>query len=48
MTPNNCRTPRICWWLLPIVAMIAMATGSAFAGDQKDMGGWELDSPYNK
>ena len=48
MTPNNRRTIRVCGWLLPVVAMLVLVTGSAFAGDQKDMGGWELDSNYNK
>ena len=38
----------ICRWLLSLVVMSVMATGLAFAGETKDMGGWELDSPYNQ
>lgn len=48
MIPSKSRIFWICGWLLPVVAMLVMVTGSAFAGDQKDMGGWELDSTYNK
>ena len=37
-----------CRWVLPVMVMIAMGAGMAFGGEQKDMRGWELDSPYNQ
>ncbi len=48
MIPNKSRIPWIHWCLLSGAAMIVMGAGIVFAGDQKDMGGWELDSTYNK
>ncbi len=48
MIPKKLRRLRKCWWMLPVVSMIVMGAGSTFAGEQKDMGGWELDSAYNR
>ena len=48
MIPKKLRRLRKCWWMLAVVAMIAMGAGSTFAGEQKDMGGWELGSTYNQ
>jgi hypothetical protein len=42
------RKPRRCGWLLTVVAVIALGAGLAMAGEQKDMGGWELGSAYNQ
>ena len=48
MIPNKSRIFWIPLCLLSVAAMIVIGAGSAFAGDQKDMGGWELGSTYNK
>ena len=48
MTPNKHRISGIGLWLLPLVFMLTMTTGFVFAGEQKDMGGWQLGSTYNQ
>ena len=35
-------------WILPILFLTFMSVGLTLADEKKDMGGWELDSPYNK
>jgi len=35
-------------WMLPVLFLVFMSAGLALAGDQKDMGGWELNSTYNQ
>lgn len=34
--------------ILPLLFFTFMGVGLVLAGEQKDMGGWELNSPYNK
>jgi hypothetical protein len=35
-------------WIVSGLMMMVMGAGFAFAEERKDMGGWELDSPYNR
>ncbi len=48
MILNKFKMSGICCWLLSVVAMIVLGAGFAIAGEQKDMGGWELGSTYNQ
>ncbi len=44
---NQCLAGLIRWAML-FIAMTALGGGLAVAAEKKDMGGWELDSPYNQ
>ena len=48
MLGNNRRMQWMYKWVLPVVMMLAVGTGSSFAEEAKDMGGWELGSTYNQ
>lgn len=48
MTTKNCRTQWMYGWILSLVMLFAMGAGTGFAEQPKDMGGWELESAYNK
>lgn len=37
-----------CLGISAIIAMVVLGAGPGEAGDRKDMGGWDLDSPYNR
>ena len=48
MTAINSRMQWMYGWILFVAMLFAMGAGSGFAGEAKDMGGWELGSAYNQ